>query len=122
MVDKFYGIDGDCSQNGLTVHEENIFCKDGVFQECGIIEHVAQSAAFRTGYTYITKGEEVPIGFIGSVNNLTIHSLPKVGDELITEIKVETELFGITLLNAVVKSGTALVAECQMKVAIASSN
>lgn len=122
MVDKFFGVKDELSVSGLTVKKDNIFCKDGYFQDSGLIEHIAQSAAIRTGYIFITKGEEVPVGFIGSVNNLTINELPRVGDELTTEVRVETEVFGITLLSATVKVDTSIVAECQMKVALSTQN
>lgn len=117
MVDKFFGVQDNMSASGLLVKEDNIFCEDGVLQECGVIEHIAQSAAMRIGYIHISNGTEVPIGFIGSINRLTIDSLPRVGDDLYTEVEVETEVFDITLLSAKVMLGDRLIAECQMKVA-----
>jgi 3-hydroxymyristoyl/3-hydroxydecanoyl-(acyl carrier protein) dehydratases len=121
MVDKFFGVQENMSASGLLVKEDNIFCEDGVLQECGIIEHIAQSAAMRIGYIHISKGEEVPIGFIGSINKLTIDSLPSVGDDLRTEVEVEMEVFDITLISAKVKLVDKVIAECQMKVATPGS-
>lgn len=121
MVDKFFGVQENMSASGLLVKEDNIFCEDGVLQECGIIEHIAQSAAMRIGYIHISNGTEVPIGFIGSINKLTIDSLPSVGDDLCTEVEVEMEVFDITLISAKVKLGDRVIAECQMKVATPSS-
>lgn len=117
MVDKFFGVQENMSASGLLVKEDNIFCEDGVLQECGVIEHIAQSAAMRIGYIHISNGTEVPIGFIGSINRLTIDRLPCVGDDLYTEVEVEMEVFDITLLSAKVMLGDRLIAECQMKVA-----
>lgn len=117
MVDRFFGVQESISASGLLVKEDNIFCEDGVLQECGVIEHIAQSAAMRIGYIHISKGEEVPIGFIGSINKLTIDSPPRVGDDIRTEVEVEMEVFDITLISAKVKLGERVIAECQMKVA-----
>ena len=117
MVDKFFGVQENMSASGLLVKEDNIFCEDGVLQECGVIEHIAQSAAMRIGYIHISNGTEVPIGFIGSINRLTIDRLPRVGDDLYTEVEGEMEVFDITLLSAKVMLGDRLIAECQMKVA-----
>ena len=50
MIDRFYGIEENTSWSGLTVTPDNLFCRDGVLQETGIIEHIAQSAAARVGY------------------------------------------------------------------------
>ncbi len=117
MVDKFFGIEDEISCSGLLVTSENIFCKDGFFEDCGVIEHIAQSAALRIGFTFISQSLPVPLGFIGAVNNLIINRLPKIGEDLKTYIKIEQEVFNITLLGAEVKIGDEIVVRCQMKVA-----
>lgn len=116
MVDCFYGMDEQASYSGLTVRDTNLFCHDGVLDECGVTEHIAQSAAVRVGYLYASKGERIPVGFIGSVNKMTYHALPLVGDELHTVIKVEQEIFDITLISARVESDGRLIAEGQLKI------
>jgi hypothetical protein len=60
----------------------------------------------------------VKIGFIGSIKNLVIETLPKVGDELKTTIEVVSEVFAITLVNAKVEVGERLIASCEMKISI----
>ncbi len=116
MVDEFFGVEGDLSVSALTVAEDNVFCEEGVFSDCGVIEHIAQSAALRVGYIYKSEGREVPLGFIGSVNKVKIYDLPKVGERLRTEIRVEQEVMNITLISAVSRVGERLVAECRMKI------
>lgn len=116
MVDRFFGMDETGSYTGLTVEASNLFCCDGVLDECGVTEHIAQSAAVRVGYLYRCKGEPVPVGFIGSVNKMTYHTLPAVGEELHTVIKVEQEIFDITLISARVEAGGRLIAEGQLKI------
>lgn len=116
MVDKFYGIDEANSYTGLTITLDNLFIENGKFKEPGIIEHIAQSAAARIGYICQQTNVPVPLGFIGSVDKLTIHSLPLVGKELYTEIKIIQEVAEITLIGAIVKSEDSLIAECRMKI------
>lgn len=116
MVDEFFGVQENVSGSGLTVCEDNIFCEKGELQEGGIIEHVAQSAAMRVGYVYRSRGEEVPIGFIGAVNDLKIYSLPRAGETLRTRLTVEQEVFNITLVSAEVTVGDRKAAECRMKI------
>lgn len=120
MVDSFCGIENDCSYSGLTITADNIFCQDGKFQEAGVIEHIAQSAAARIGYIYLQRNEPVPLGFIGSVDKLTLHSLPKVGEELSTEITIIQEVFDITLVSACVNTSGRVIAECRMKIFLES--
>ncbi|MFR9541622.1 MAG: hydroxymyristoyl-ACP dehydratase [Rikenellaceae bacterium] len=116
MVDEFFGVEDNLSLSALTITEDNIFCEFGALSECGVIEHIAQSAALRVGYMYRTAGKEVPIGFIGSVNKFKIFGLPKISEKITTEIRVEQEIMNITLISAVVKAEQSVIAECTMKI------
>lgn len=118
MVDSFFGIEESHSYSGLTVTADNIFCEAGRLQEPGIIEHIAQSAATRIGFIYTRQGENVPLGFIGSVDKLKIYDLPEIGMKLLTEITVVQEVFDITLISAQVKVEEEPIAECRMKIFI----
>lgn len=116
LVDRFYGMDQEESYTGLKVEASNLFCTNGYLDECGVTEHIAQSAAVRIGYLYRNKGEAVPVGFIGSVDKMTYYALPSVGDELHTVIRVEQDIFDITLISAVVRVGDKTIAEGQLKI------
>lgn len=116
MVDIFKGIENDVSRSGLTVLSTNIFVSDDKLMEPGLIEHIAQSAAARIGYIFKLKEENVPIGFIGSVDKLKITRLPMLGEVLDTRICVLQEIFGITLIQADVYVGDESIASCKMKI------
>lgn len=116
MVDKFYGVEEKVSISGLTISADNIFCEGNQFQECGLIEHIAQSAALRVGYLCKSQGLDIPIGFIGSISKFNLHSSPHIGDDIVTYVTVEHEVFSITLISAVSKVGSEVVADCQMKI------
>lgn len=121
MVDSFLGIEDGVSYTGFEVREDNLFIEDGRMTECGLIEHIAQSAAARVGYLFRSKGEDVPIGYIGSVNRFAVHSLPSVGDVLRTSVEVIQEVMGISLVEAHCKVGENEIAECRMKIFLDSS-
>lgn len=116
MIDRFFGIEGGESRAGLTVSPDNLFFQDGYLQESGIIEHIAQSAAARVGYIYRQNNEPVPLGFIGSVDKLTIHRLPEVGQALYTTVSIIQEVGDITLIGARVEADSRIIAECRMKI------
>ena len=86
MVDRFLGIEDGISRTELYVREDNIFVKDSHLTECGLIEHIAQSAAARVGYVFRSEGQEVPVGYIGSVNKFSIDMLPAIGNVISTEV------------------------------------
>lgn len=117
MVDKFFGItDEGVSISGLRVEDDNIFCKDGVLDECGLIEHIAQSAALRVGFIAKKTNKDIPLGYIGALKNVKMHKNPKVGDEILTYIKIEHEVFDITLISAFSKCNKDILVECEMKI------
>lgn len=116
MVDEFLGIDDNISKTRLAVREDNIFVDDGMLSECGFIEHIAQSAAARVGYVFKTNNQEIPIGYIGSVNNFELKEFPKVGEVISTEIEIIQEVFNITLIQAKCYINDVEIASCKMKI------
>ena len=116
MVDEFLGIDNNVSRTRFTVKEENIFVDDNQLSECGLIEHIAQSAAARVGFIFKSKQQPIPIGYIGSVNNFELNKLPQVGDDISTIIEIIQEVFNITLIKASCCIGDEEIASCKMKI------
>lgn len=116
MVDEFLGIEENVSRTRFTVREDNIFVDGNILSECGLIEHIAQSAAARVGYIFKSKGEAIPIGYIGSVNDFAITDHPKTGDVITTTIEVIQEVLSITLIQAHCVVGDKEIATCRMKI------
>ena len=116
MVDEFIGINGNVSKTRFTIYEENIFVDDNKISECGIIEHIAQSAAARVGYIFKSNNQPIPIGYIGSVNNFELNRHPRVGESISTTIEVILEVFNITLIQAHCYVDEEEVASCKMKI------
>ena len=118
MVDRLLSFDEIESSTDFVIKEDNIFCKDGLFLETGIMENIAQTCAARIGYININNNESVKIGVIGSIKDLIITKLPKVGTTLVTKVKVLSEVFAITLVEAEVYDNDELIAKCEMKISL----
>ncbi|CAN5443513.1 hypothetical protein BH10BAC1_BH10BAC1_16050 [soil metagenome] len=121
MVDKLWFHDDTFSISGLLIQEDNIFCKDGVLCEPGLMENIAQTAGLRLGYIFqqlAKNGEAIkpPLGYIGAIKNLVIHQLPPVGSELKTEIFVKAVVFEVTMISAKSSINGEPVASCEMKI------
>lgn len=116
MVDRLTSIEEGVSYTELEVRADNLFVERGVLSECGLIEHIAQSAAARIGYLFRMRGEAVPIGYIGSVNQFTLGRLPRVGERLTTSIRVMQEVYQVSLVEAEVRSDDEVVASSRMKI------
>lgn len=118
MVDAFYEAADGKAHTGLTIAADNMFCRNGLFTEPGLIEHIAQSAAAFAGYGNYCQGKQPQLGFIGEVKKLRIQRLPEVGSQLHTFLEVKGEAAGVTLVAAETKEGEEVVATCQMKIFI----
>ncbi len=118
MIDKLLSFSETATTSAFTIKAGNIFVKDGVFKEPGLVENIAQTAAARAGYVSHTQNKPVQVGYIGAVNNLQIFSLPKTGDELITEITIENQIFDVTLISGKISCNETVLAQCKMKIFI----
>lgn len=116
MVDEFIGMEENISKTRFAVKADNIFVDDGKLSECGLIEHIAQSAAARVGYIFKNNNQPIPIGYIGSVNNFEINDFPNVGDVISTDIEIIQEVFNITLIQAHCRVNDVEIASCKMKI------
>ena len=119
MVDKVLAFGENFITSGFTVEETNIFTENLIFQEAGLIEHMAQSVALYTGYQFFLKQEPAPTGYIGSIKSIEIFQLPKVNDNLITKVNVLQEFAGITLVDISVLLNEVEIARGQMKTVLA---
>ncbi len=118
MVDKLLGVTDTATTTGFTIKADNIFVKEGIFKEPGLVENIAQTAAAGAGYVSYTQNKPVLVGYIGAVNNLQVFALPATGDELITEITTENQIFDVTLISGKITCNGQLIAQCNMKIFI----
>lgn len=116
MVGGVVQVDDKLYVTKLDVTEDNMFAINGEFTEPGLVENMAQTAAAGTGYKYHKLGEPVPVGFIASIKNLKIISLPKVGEELRTEVAIMHKVMNVHVVEATVRCNDNIVASCEMKI------
>jgi 3-hydroxymyristoyl/3-hydroxydecanoyl-(acyl carrier protein) dehydratase len=121
MVGKLLSIEGGKTISSFLIREDNIFCENGHFLEAGLIENMAQTAATGVGYLAKKEKKDPPVGFIGGIKSLRIYSLPETGDEIITEITVEHQVFDATVVNGRIYLKDTLIAECELKIFILKS-
>ncbi len=118
MIDRLVSSDAVFSVTELEVWPDNLFVDNGRMTAAGLVENIAQTCAARIGYINLNSGETVKIGVIGSISNLNIARTPRVGEHLVTTIKLLEEVFQVTLVEAMVKSDDEVLAQCNMKIAL----
>jgi len=105
----------------LEVRTENIFLQEGRLQESGLLEHMAQTVAMHTGYSFFIRHETAPTGYIGSIQKAEISRLPELGETICSEAEIIQEFMGVTLVDICTRANGHILATAQMKTVIAST-
>ena len=116
MIDALTRADERMACGSLFITASNMFCENGKFAEPGLIEFIAQSAAAYTGFKNKTASTGVTEGYIGAIKNLVIYDLPAAVSTIVSEIIVENEIVGYTIITGRVYFGNKLMAECEMRI------
>ncbi len=118
MIDGLLHCEDTTATTSFTILPDNIFVEDGRFTEAGLLENIAQTAAAKVGYECEKLNKPVPPGFIGGIKNLVVSSFPTVGASLSTTIKIENEVFGITVITGEVMWEDKRIATAEMKIVL----
>jgi predicted hotdog family 3-hydroxylacyl-ACP dehydratase len=116
MIDALTDANDKSARGKLYILESNLFSDNGVFAEPGLIEFIAQTAAAYTGYKNKINSKEVSEGYIGAIKNLVIYELPEINSLIESEIVIENEIVGYTIIAGRVYRDGRLMAECEMRI------
>ena len=114
MIDKLLSCDTTSTSTKLEVRDDNVFVANGRLSASGLMENIAQTCAARIGFL----NDSVKIGVIGAVSNFEIFRTPNIGETIVTTIEVLEEMFQITLVKAIIKSGDETLAQANMKISL----
>lgn len=121
MVDFVTEISENEVKTVFEIKEDNIFVQNGFLSEAGIIENIAQTCSSIFGQSFF--GEENDdsvklIGFITSLKKIKIHSLPKIGDEIISDAVMVSKFENICNMHCNTYSGEKLLVEADINLFI----
>lgn len=99
MVDFIQEIDVNHVICSFEVLGNNILVEDGIFQEVGLLEHMAQTCSSIVGQTYYTEDynpekDERIVGFISAIKSFEIFVLPLVSEKITTYAQLESQFDG----------------------------
>ena len=115
MVDSLFYYDKTKVIRGLTINNSKLFVKDGFLNESGIIQHMDQTVALHTGYSFYINNLVAPEGYIGDISNVIITKLPMVNDKLKTEIKILKKFLKIVLVEGKTLLNNEVIMTATMK-------
>jgi predicted hotdog family 3-hydroxylacyl-ACP dehydratase len=116
IVDKLLAYDEFSAKTSFKVTAENVLVVNGELTEAGLLENIAQTAAARAGYVAINENKPVTAGYIGAVKNFEVFDLPKPGDNLITEVRIENQVFDVTIISGEISCNGVVIAKSEMNV------
>lgn len=128
MVDFVYEITEVSVKTFFKLKKDNIFVKNGVFAEVGLIENAAQTCSSIVGQSFFLDSEhEVKenvevIGFISGIKKVKIYSLPKLGDTIKTNANLvsrfDSDGFSICTINCSTYNKEELIFEAEINLFI----
>lgn len=122
MVDKLSFYSDKKIVSGLTISQENILTHEGYFSGPGLIENMAQTIALHTGYNYFLQQKPAPTGYIGAIKKAEVFRLPRISEELTTSVEILHDIMGVTLVEAKVECNGEIIAQSEMKTALAQED
>ncbi len=122
MVDTLVFASDEKAVTRFHVREDNLFLTDeGYFNESGLIENIAQTAAAMVGYQCMRKEIPVPIGYIAAIKNWQLNSTPLVNSTIQTQVEVTNQVMDFTLVEGRVEQDGKLLCRCEMRILLAKS-
>ena len=118
MISDIIYSDEKITRSSFLVKDDNIFVENGYLKEPALVENIAQTAAARAGYISKAENKPVSLGYIGAIKNLSITGLPKINDEIITEITIENQIFDVSVISGKISCNGQVLAQCEMKIFI----
>lgn len=103
----------------LDITADNIFVEDGHFSVPGLNENIAQTCAARMGYLSYSQKGRIRVGYIGAITNFVVERTPLVGQVISTQFDLIEEVFNITLAHVTVRCGEEIIAQTDLKIALA---
>lgn len=118
MVDKLISATRERFESELVIEATNLLVRDGVFQETGLIEHVAQTCAAAFGYLDKEEAGGPRIGFIGAISKLHVFELPAVGSTIRSTVLPLHQLGNIYLVKGEIFLEGRILLGCEMKIVV----
>lgn len=119
MIDDLVVASADKAVTNYSVKENNVFLTDnGYFNESGLVENIAQTAAAQAGYMAHINGIPPAVGFIAAINALEVYDLPCVNSTVETKVTVTNRVFDVVIIEGTVEQNEKLLCRCKMKIFI----
>lgn len=116
MIDELIAVTDTEFQTSFIIREGHLFVINNEFTEPGMIENMAQTAAAGTGWSAVQGNQPAPVGFIGAIKNWQVSRLPRVGDSLLSTIKVQHQIRNAHIVSGTITCQGQLIASAEFTI------
>jgi predicted hotdog family 3-hydroxylacyl-ACP dehydratase len=116
MVDMLLETTENTATSQFIIKSDNILVNDGILQESGLIENIAQTIALKAGYEAVLRNEKPQVGFIVQIKDLEIFSYPNTGVTITTKIEIMMNLQQMLVIRGESFWGVNKLIHCEMRV------
>lgn len=116
MVDSLLETTESTALSLFLIKSDNILVNDGIFQESGLIENIAQTIALKAGYEAFLRNEKPQIGFIIQIKDLEIFNYPNVGETIATNIEISMNTSQMVVIKGESFVENKPLLTCEMRV------
>jgi 3-hydroxyacyl-[acyl-carrier-protein] dehydratase len=118
MIDSLVAVSREQFESGFYVESDNILVENGLFQETGLIENIAQTCAASFGFLDREEEGDPKIGFIGAISKLEVFELPPVHRTIQTIVTPTHQLGNIYLVKGESFLEGRILLGCEMKIVV----
>lgn len=118
MVDNLVSVTREQFESDFVIEADNVLISDGVFEEGGLLENIAQTCAASFGFLDHQDGAEPKIGYIGAISRVVVHELPPPSVRISTIVLPTHQLGNIFMVTGRNFLDGRLLLECEMKIVI----
>ncbi len=116
FIDVFYRPLQDTYFSSYIIKQDNPLVIEGVLQETGLLENIAQTAAAGNGYKAVLENTTPKVGFIGAIKKSKLYKLPRVGNTIHTRVKIVAELMNAMVVEGEVYLEEEILLSCQLNI------
>ena len=127
MVDKVLSIGDEHVSTSFQIKSDNVFVKDNLFNEIGLVECAAQTCSSIVGKSYFEDDDfeglgTKLIGFISTIKSVQLYACAKVGTTIKADARLvsrfDADEYTICTLNCKITDNTKELLSCEMNLFI----
>ncbi len=115
LIDAAEGFDGEWFNCRFEIRAGGTFVQGEEFDECGLVEHIAQTAASRAGALRLMGMLDATLGYIASVDGVHFARRAQVGELLRSRVREIQQLGNLSLVEVEVRVNGGFLASGRMK-------